>query len=206
MFARNLKIGLIALLLAGFTATMAAAGEAREARDRKRYEEDENGRKKDRTSKTRTSAPSPERKRPEVVPGRNHAKVPPRVVATPPGKRGEPNRYHRTRNVEPVRHSGRHVESDRRQRRHGHYGRHTRHLVWVPGRYETRVRKVWVPARMKREKVPAVYGMRTTRFGDRIRFLITAETHRRVLVPGHYRKVKERVFIAGHWVAAHSRR
>jgi hypothetical protein len=208
MNAGKLTIGLLALLLAGLTATAANAGETRKARGRAdTAKEDE----KERGRYART-APSDRRATKETRTDRGHAKVPParrpevrHVPARKPvdvrrsvshGKPVDVRHPVSPRTRRPV-HPGHRVET-----RHGVVVRRHHHrpaMRWVPGHHEIRVKKVWVAGHYRREKVPAVYGMRTTPFGDKVRFCIVAETYRRVWVPGHYRKVKERVWVPGHW-------
>jgi len=185
MIGRTVKIGLIALLLAGFTATMAAAGESRRARGRVEETEEEDGRRTRRPQPSRTSEPT-RREAPATRhdrhPGRDHVKVPPR---RPPVVRHEDRRF---TFLHPRHRSWR------------------RHAKWVRGHYEVRITKVWIPGHFKRKKIPAVYGEFEGRFGRMIRHLIRGESHRKVWVKGHYRVREERVWISGRWVRMHGRR
>ena len=65
--------------------------------------------------------------------------------------------------------------------------------VWVPGHYESRIRRQWIPGHWEIER----YGRHPDEDDyddDDYRY----ESHR-VWIPGHYRDVEVRVWIPGHW-------
>jgi len=62
--------------------------------------------------------------------------------------------------------------------------------VWVPGRYETRYRREWVPGYWATERRDDV---------DRRYYDDDSREGRRVWVPGHYENVREEVWLPGHW-------
>ena len=185
MLKRSLMIGMGALLLAGLTATMADAGEARK-RKGKVVVEDEDQRKvrrPTRTPKTRTPAThrGPSR-REEVRTTRGTTRRPThRPTVMHPGRRA-PNRLH----ARPLPHPA--------------YRRPA--LQWVEGRYEMRVRRVWVPGYYRTEKVPARYAVRKGYLGLLWRVRIERECTKKVWVSGHYRHQRERVWVPGYWIRA----
>jgi hypothetical protein len=91
---------------------------------------------------------------------------------------------------------GRH-ERDRDHGRRVH--RHDRDGQWIPGHYELRTVRFWVPATVREEYVPPVYVTRTVSRGVRIRVLVRAGFVRRLVVPAHYESRQDRVYVPGHW-------
>lgn len=65
-------------------------------------------------------------------------------------------------------------------------------VVWVPGRYETRLEKRWVPGYWAIER-SGRHGHDDDYYGDHRR------RERRLWVPGHYETVEVTVWIPGHW-------
>jgi len=188
MLKRSLMIGMGALLLAGFTATVADAGEARKGRGKVVLEDEDN--RKVRTPVTRHS-PS---RREEVKTTRRPAHHPkPRVKVVP---RRRP--AHRPTIVHPGRRT-----SDRLHSRPLHHPAYRRPaLQWVEGRYEMRVRQVWVPGYYRTVKVPARSAVRKGHLGLLFRVRIDRERTKKVWVSGHYRNQRERVWVPGHWIRA----
>lgn len=67
--------------------------------------------------------------------------------------------------------------------------------VWVPGRYETRLDREWIPGHWEVER----YG-RNRHGGDDDDYDDDyGRRTRRHWVPGHYRNVEVRVWVPGHW-------
>ena len=60
--------------------------------------------------------------------------------------------------------------------------------VWVPGRYETRYERQWVPGHMEAERYPG-HGEGDDGYSR----------GRKVWIPGHYEDVPTRVWLPGHW-------
>lgn len=71
--------------------------------------------------------------------------------------------------------------------------------LWVPGRYETRCERVWVPGCERREWVPACYGWRVGPCGERYRVLVREGYWRTVREPGRYETREVSVWVPGHW-------
>ncbi|MCB9916403.1 MAG: hypothetical protein H6828_14840 [Planctomycetes bacterium] len=71
--------------------------------------------------------------------------------------------------------------------------------VWVPGRYETVERQVFVPGVVRQEWVPAVYETRIDLCGRPFQALVCAGHYRTVQDPGHYETRCERVWVDAHW-------
>lgn len=67
-------------------------------------------------------------------------------------------------------------------------------VVWVPGHYETRFERTWVPGRWVIER----FGRHGRDYDDDY-----GHDHerraRRVWVPGHYERVEVTVWVPGHW-------
>lgn len=76
--------------------------------------------------------------------------------------------------------------------------------VWIPGRYESVSRRVFVPGPTQRVWVEPVYEWRVTYCG--VRYVCVREGYwRTVQLPGRYETRCERVYVSGHWVARGSR-
>jgi len=69
--------------------------------------------------------------------------------------------------------------------------------VWVPGRYEGRIERRWVPGHWEIEGAGRSYG--DDDYGDRYDDGYRRDRGRRIWVPGYYRDVEVRVWIPGHW-------
>jgi len=69
--------------------------------------------------------------------------------------------------------------------------------VWVPGRYESRIERRWVPGHWEIEGAGRRYG--DDDYGDRYDDGYGRDRGRRIWVPGHYRDIEVRVWIPGHW-------
>jgi len=72
--------------------------------------------------------------------------------------------------------------------------------VWVPGCYDTVVRRVWVPERFERLWIEPVYAEHVDACGNVVRVMIRAGCWQEVLRPGHFETRSERVWVPGHWV------
>lgn len=68
--------------------------------------------------------------------------------------------------------------------------------VWVPGRYESRIERRWVPGHWEIEGAGRHYG--DDDYGDRYDDGYRRDRGRRIWVPGYYRDVEVRVWIPGH--------
>ena len=67
---------------------------------------------------------------------------------------------------------------------------------WVPGHYEWRERRIWVPGRWREECIPAVYEVRIIR-GRRVRILVENERCERYYEAAHYEMIQEQVWVPG---------
>ena len=74
-------------------------------------------------------------------------------------------------------------------------GRRGDHIRVIPGHYETRLIRVWVPGYTREEYVPPVYETRTDRCGNCYRVLVREGYVRRIEVPGYYEVREERVWV-----------
>ena len=221
MLKRSLIIGMGALLLAGFTATVADAGEARKGRG-KVVVEDEDQRKVRRPAKTPvTRTPvtrrGPSRReevkttrrpahRPEprvkVVPQRRPAHRPKVVPQRRPAHRPTVAPQRRPAHRPTVVHPGRRTSGRLHSRPLPHPANRRPALQWVEGRYEVRIRQVWVPGYYRTERVPARYAVRKGYLGLLFRVRIQRECTKKVWVSGHHRDQRERVWVPGHWIRA----
>jgi len=66
--------------------------------------------------------------------------------------------------------------------------------VWVPGRYETRVERRWIPGHWEIVRVGRHGRHVDDDYEDR-----PPRRERRVWVPGYYERVEVTVWIPGHW-------
>lgn len=71
--------------------------------------------------------------------------------------------------------------------------------VWVPGRYELRVERVWIEGCERRIWVPARYEWRRDPCGREVRVLVCAGHWRTVRDPGRFENREVRVWVPGHW-------
>ncbi|HED63991.1 MAG TPA: hypothetical protein ENJ09_00390 [Planctomycetes bacterium] len=71
---------------------------------------------------------------------------------------------------------------------------------WVPGRFETVTRRIWVPERVESVWIEPVFGLRTDIFGVSVRVELSPGHFERVVQPGYYTTRRERRWIPGHWV------
>jgi hypothetical protein len=69
--------------------------------------------------------------------------------------------------------------------------------VWVPGYYESRIERRWVPGHWEIESAGRPYG--DDDYGDRYGNGYGRDRGRRVWVPGYYRDVEVRVWVPDHW-------
>jgi hypothetical protein len=82
------------------------------------------------------------------------------------------------------------------------YNGHRHHdRVWVPGHYETVVKKVWVSGGCERVWQPAQYGWRYDHCGRRVQVLLRPAGYVTVHSAGHWERVTERVWVPGRHVA-----
>lgn len=76
--------------------------------------------------------------------------------------------------------------------------------VWIPGRYESVSKRVFVPGPTQRIWVQPVYEWRVTFCG--VRYVCAREGYLRTFqLPGRHETRYERVYVPGHWVARGSR-
>lgn len=68
-------------------------------------------------------------------------------------------------------------------------------VVWVPGRYETRLEKRWVPGHWEIER----FGRHGHDDDDGYYYDDHRRRERRVWIPGHYETVEVTAWIPGHW-------
>lgn len=71
--------------------------------------------------------------------------------------------------------------------------------VWVPGHYETRFERVFVPGCERRIWVPPRYEWRTLPCGGTERVLVEPGHYRVVRDPGRYERRERRVWVPGHY-------
>jgi hypothetical protein len=71
--------------------------------------------------------------------------------------------------------------------------------LWVPGRYETRCERVWVPGCERREWVPPRYEWVVEHCGIRRCVLVREGYWRVVQEPGRYETREVRVWVPGRW-------
>jgi hypothetical protein len=79
---------------------------------------------------------------------------------------------------------------------HRHHDR-----VWVPGHYDTVVKKVWVTGSFQRVWQPARFGWRRDHCGHRVRVLLRPAGYVMVQTAGHWENVTERVWVPGRYVS-----
>ena len=70
---------------------------------------------------------------------------------------------------------------------------------WVPGHYETRCERIWVPGETRRVWVPPAFETRFDLCGRPVRVCVRAGHWASVVEPGRYETVETRVWVAGHW-------
>lgn len=73
--------------------------------------------------------------------------------------------------------------------------------VWVPGHYEMREERVWVPGACRRVWVEPVYSWRSDYRGCRRRVLVREGYWESVQEPGHYETRRFRVWVEGCWTS-----
>jgi len=78
--------------------------------------------------------------------------------------------------------------------------KHNHHKKWVPGRYETVHRKVWVAGACEQVWQPAQYAWQVDHCGRRVRVLVRAAGYVTVQRAGHYETVCEQVWVPGRYV------
>ena len=71
--------------------------------------------------------------------------------------------------------------------------------VWVPGHYETRMERVWVPARCEEVWVPAVFEWRLDGCGRRVHLEVSAGHYETIHHPGHYESRPVKRYRPGYW-------
>ena len=71
--------------------------------------------------------------------------------------------------------------------------------VWVPGRYEVQMRKVWVEGHNRKVWVEPVYETRFDACGRPFRVLIAEGHYRLVREPGCYQNRRVKVWRPGFW-------
>jgi hypothetical protein len=85
----------------------------------------------------------------------------------------------------------------------GAHGRETacraRTARWVPGRFETVSRHVWVAGCEERIWVEPTYSFRVDACGRTIRILVEDGHWTTIQHPGHFEWKSEQVFVPGHW-------
>lgn len=70
---------------------------------------------------------------------------------------------------------------------------------WVPGHYETRCERVWIPGCARQEWVPARHEWRTDFWGRPVYVLIAPGYWTVVTDPGRYEVREVREWVPGHW-------
>ena len=103
-------------------------------------------------------------------------------------------------------HHDRDHDRDRDFRRPGRFRpapRHHHHGTWIPGHYETRLTRVWVPGTIRQEYVPPVYEDRCDYYGRHYRVLVREGYVRYIEIPGRYETREERIWIPGRWSCCH---
>lgn len=83
--------------------------------------------------------------------------------------------------------------------RHG--SSHRAKRVWIPGRYEWRVREVVIPGATRRVWVPARFEWRYDSCGRRTQVCISSGHWDWVREPDRIEKRRERVWVEGYWRA-----
>ena len=73
---------------------------------------------------------------------------------------------------------------------------------WIPGRYEVRDQRVWIPASYERVWVEPEFGVRFDDCGLEVRFQISRGYWRKVHRPGHYEVRRQKVWVPGTWVSS----
>lgn len=76
---------------------------------------------------------------------------------------------------------------------------HGRDCHWIEGHSEIRTERVWIPAEIREEYVPPVYGTRYDSCGRPYRVMLRPGYVRRYEIPGHFETRQNRVWISGHW-------
>ncbi len=71
--------------------------------------------------------------------------------------------------------------------------------VWVEGRWETRVERVWVEGCERRVWSPARFETRWDSCGRRVQVLVSAGHWTVVRDPGRYEQREVRVWVPGYW-------
>jgi hypothetical protein len=71
--------------------------------------------------------------------------------------------------------------------------------TWIPGHYEVRHERVWVPGCTRQEWVPARYEWRLDSCGRRFQILIAPGHWITVTDPGRYELREARVWVPGYW-------
>ena len=90
------------------------------------------------------------------------------------------------------------VRDGRIDRRMGFDRHRSPRSVWVPGRYETRLTRRWVPGHYRVESTPAEFQVFRDRHGRTHRIVIRPAGTRTVWVAGRYETRRTRVWIPGH--------
>lgn len=73
--------------------------------------------------------------------------------------------------------------------------------VWVPGHYESREERVWVPGECRRVWVEPIFEWRRDYRGCRQRVLVRAGYWRSIEEPGHYETRRFQVWVEGYWTS-----
>lgn len=81
----------------------------------------------------------------------------------------------------------------------GHAPRIEPRRTWIPGHYEMRCERVWVPGCTRQEWVPARYEWRLDNCGRRFQVLIAPGHWITVTDPGRYETREARVWVPGYW-------
>ncbi len=74
------------------------------------------------------------------------------------------------------------------------------HYRYVPGHYEIREERVWIPETWREETVPAVYREVRDYYGRVYRILVKPAEIRRIRIPGRYEIRRTRVWIPPTWI------
>lgn len=69
---------------------------------------------------------------------------------------------------------------------------------WIPGHWEYRERRVWVPDRWETKRHPPVYEQRLINHRI-VPVMVRAAWYEKVLIPGHYEVVTDRVWVPGYY-------
>ncbi|MCC7012275.1 MAG: hypothetical protein IT454_06930 [Planctomycetes bacterium] len=73
--------------------------------------------------------------------------------------------------------------------------------VWIPGHYETRIERIWVPGELHREWVAASFEWRVDVCGRRVFVQTRPGFWRTTTGPSRLEQREVRIWVAGHWMS-----